>query len=281
MFTAVAIGQLVERRLLRWDQPIGSILPGLPEDVGAATVDQLLTHRSGLQDYLRPQNREAIRSARTATDLLPLAVKEGLAFAPGAKQAYSNSGYVVLGAIVEKLSGLSYPDYLRTRIFAPAGMETVTLDGQGERATPMTKRSPDGGEAQARHPAPIIGGERASPAGGAVASALDMLRFGEALRAGKLVSRRTLEALWAPRVPGRPGDGARLVYGYGFARMDYADGRWVVGHGGGSLGINAEFEIFPRSGETAIVLSNFDPPAATDAMALVRSSILGRPLSCS
>ncbi len=270
MFTAVAIGQLVEQRKLSFDEPVGDVLPGLPADIAKVTIDQLLTHRSGLGDYLRLENREAIDAARTATDLLPLAIKDGLSFPPGSKQQYSNSGYVVLGAVIEKLSGASYADYVRTHIFEPAGMTSADLSATVPHATPMTKHGLDGSLSSVAHPAPEIGGNRASAAGGALASARDMIRFGEALRSGKILSRSIAEQLWKPRVPGLSRDGAQVSYAYGFVRMDYPGGIWAVGHGGGSLGINAEFELFPVTGETIVSLSNYDPPSATDALAIAR-----------
>src|SRR5688572_6581320 len=144
MFTAVAIGQLADSGKLRFDDPVGRHLPDLPAELRAITVDQLLTHRSGLRDYFQPKNRAAMQSARTATDLLPIAIADGLAFAPGSAQAYSNSGFVVLGAIVERLSGLRFADYLQRRVFATAGMAETSLDGTAPRAVPMTRMSPDG-----------------------------------------------------------------------------------------------------------------------------------------
>jgi CubicO group peptidase (beta-lactamase class C family) len=276
MFTAVAIGQLVEKGQLSFDEPVGRILPALPADVGKVSIDQLLAHRSGLGDYLHPANIETIQTARTATDLLQIAVRDGLAFTPGSKQQYSNSGYVVLGAVIEKLSGMSYADYVRTHIFVPARMVTADLSGTAPHAVPMTKHNFNGTLSLVAHSAPVIGGDRGSPAGGATASALDMIRFGEALRSGKILSRSIVSQLWAPRVPGTPRDGAQVSYGYGFARMDYPDGRWLVGHGGGSLGINSEFELFPATGDSIASLSNYDPPTATDAMAMARRALLGQ-----
>jgi CubicO group peptidase (beta-lactamase class C family) len=276
MFAAVAIGQLVQSGRVRFDEPIGSVLPDLPTDVAQVTIEQLLTHRSGLGDYLRPENRVAIHSATTATDLLPIAIKNGLAFPPGTKQQYSNSGFVVLGAIVEKLSGQSYADYVRSHIFEPAGMRSADLSGTLPRATPLTKRSSDGTQSETAHPAPVIGGDRASPAGGAAASLIDMVKFAEALRSGRLVRRSILQELWKGRVPGKSAEG-QLSYGYGFARMDFPGGRWLVGHNGGSLGINAEFETFPDDGYTIVALSNYDPPAATQAIGMARRALLGEP----
>lgn len=277
MFTAVAIGQLADAGRLRFDDPIARHLPGLPPDVGAVTIDQLLTHRSGLRDYFRPGNRPAIQSARTAADLLPVALADGLAFAPGSAFAYSNSGYVVLGAIVERLSTLSYPDYLQQRIFAPAGMTATSLDATVERAAAMTRRGPGGaGGEGALRPAPPIGPAQGSPAGGAVSTVRDLLRFAEALRLHRLTRAETTEMLWRAHhvTPVEAGGEGRASYGYGFNRLDL-DGTRLVGHGGGSIGINAHLEIDPERGRVVVVLANRDPPAATEALRAARRALLG------
>lgn len=274
MFTAVAIGQLADKGQLRFEDPVGRFLKGLPPEVAAVTIDQLLTHRSGLGDYARPDNRAAILAARSATDLVPVALKGGLSFAPGAKQSYSNSGYVLLGAIIEAVSGLNYADYVQRNIFRPAGMMSSSLDGVATRAVALTSRSLGGGEGQGpRHPAPTIGGPRASPAGGAVGSALDLVRFGEALRRHRLISKATLARLWQAHVQ-TSGKGTEISsYGYGFTRVDV--GRdYVVGHGGGSLGVNSHFDFYPRSGRSVVVLSNYDPPAATNLIEASRRAFL-------
>lgn len=281
MFTAVAIAQLADDGRLRLTDPIARHLPGLPPEIGAITIDQLLTHRSGLRDYFRPENRAAIQSARIAADLLPVALADGLAFAPGSDFAYSNSGYVVLGAIVERLSGLTYPDYLRRRIFDPAGMAATSLDGSVARAAAMTRRGPGGenGEGPPR-PAPQIGSAWGSPAGGAVSTVGDLFRFAEALRRHRLVRPETTELLWrAHVVPGRADGEGRASYGYGFSRLDLGGAR-LVGHGGGSVGINAQFEIDPEAGRVVVILANRDPPAATEALRAARRAWLGGGAVC-
>jgi len=274
MFTAVAIAQLFEKGKLQFEDPVGRFVKGLPPEVAAVTIDQLLTHKSGLGDYARPENRPAILAARSATDLLPVALIGGLAFAPGTKQAYSNSGYVLLGAIIEAVSGLGYSEYVQRHIFTPAGMTSSSLDGVAGRAVALTSRSLDGGGAQgARRPAPTIGGLRASPAGGAVGSALDLVRFGEALRRHRLISKATLERLWLRHVPGKTTAGQSSSYGYGFTRVD-AGGDYVVGHGGGSIGVNSHFDFYPRTGRSVVVLANYDPPAATNLIEASRRAFL-------
>ena len=127
MFTAVAIGQLVDAGKLRFEDPLGRHLPGLPPALAAVTLHQLLTHTSGAGNYFMPQNRAAITAARTAADLVPLIAAQPLEFEPGSKMAYSNSGFVLLGAVVEKVSGQTYERYVADHVFKPAGMASTSL----------------------------------------------------------------------------------------------------------------------------------------------------------
>jgi CubicO group peptidase (beta-lactamase class C family) len=276
MFTAVAIGQLVDRGKVRFEDPVGRHLTGLTPEVAAVTIDQLLTHRSGLGDYVRIENREAIHAATTAQDLLLIATAGGLHFPPGSKQSYSNSGYAVLGAVIEAATGVTYADYIRDNVLKPAGMESTTLDGSDRRAVAMTSMRPGGGPPAAgapRRPAPTIGGSRASPAGGAVSTAGDLVRFGEALRLHRLVSKSVLDRLWAPHGGSGTRAGAVASYGYGFTRVD-GGADYAVGHGGGSLGTNAHFDFYPESARSVVILSNFDPPAATTLIDASRRAFL-------
>ena len=281
MFTAVAIGQLVDAGKLRFDDPIGRHLKGVPPALAGITLDQLLTHRSGLGNYLRPENRAAILSARTATDLLPIALAEGLAFAPGTQSAYSNSGFVVLGAVIEAVSGEAFTDYFRRHVFGPAGMTATSTDGAAVRAASLTRMSPGGQPGTGpgtgpRRPAPAIGSPRASPAGNVTSTARDLFRFAEALRTHKLTRRATTEMLWRPHSPGAPRPGAveRTSYGYGFNRVDIGATR-ILGHGGGAPGANAHLEIYPEAGRVVVALSNYDPPAATDIVKAARRAFAG------
>lgn len=282
MFTAAAIARLADAGRLRFDDPISRHLPGLPAEIGAITIHQLLTHTSGLRDYFRMENRAAIDAARTATDLLPVATADGLAFAPGSSYAYSNSGFVVLGAIVERLSGMSYADYVQRNVFIPAGMTHTTLDPGADAAAALTRMSPGGGRSDGPpHAAPSMGPARGSPAGGAISTVGDLFRFVEALRRGRLVRPATLALMWqAQLVPPVQRDPAeRASYGYGFNRTDAGGRRWV-GHGGGAPGVNAQLELDPETGEVAIALSNFDPPGATEAVHAARRAFLGQTSVC-
>lgn len=266
MFTAVAIGRLVDRHRVELDAPIRRYLPGLKPELASITIAQLLNHTAGLGDYLDPSHRQAIEAANTASELLPLALATPPAFKPGTKRAYSNSGYVVLGAIIEKVSGLTYAQFLQREIFTPLGMSHTRLDASGS-AEPMTRMSP-AGRLDRPVPSPLQL-KRASPAGGAFSTAADMSLFLSALSQGRLLSRQTMQTFLAPRqAPG----GSPATYGYGFTLREKPVLR--IGHGGGAPGVNAQIALYPDAGWQLIALSNEDPPAASRMVDLLENAVM-------
>ncbi|HEV2130156.1 MAG TPA: serine hydrolase, partial [Longimicrobiaceae bacterium] len=131
-FTGVAILRLAQEGRLSLDDPIGKYLQGFPPEVAnRVTIRQLLQHRSGMGDYLtHPEFRRDPKRFRTVDDLLELIRPAPLAFEPGTRQRYSNSGYVVLGAVIEALTGRAYRDVMHEWIFEPAGMTRTGPGGQ-------------------------------------------------------------------------------------------------------------------------------------------------------
>jgi D-alanyl-D-alanine carboxypeptidase len=265
MFTAVAIGRLVDKGAVQFDAPIGRYLTGLKPEFAGITVAQLLNHTSGLEDYFDPRNKAAIDAAVTATDLLPLALATPPAFTPGSKRAYSNSGFVVLGAIIEKVSGQSYADFIRQEILVPLGMTHTRMD-VADSADPMSRMSPEGMLDKPR-PSPFRQ-LRASPAGGIFSTASDLSLFLTALTDGHLLDRATADALLTPRTD--PGGGPG-TYGYGFNVRPKPALR--VGHGGGAPGVNAEIALYPGSDWQLIALSNYDPPVASRMVTVLESVV--------
>jgi len=265
MFTAVAIGRLVDRGLIEFDASISRYLKNLQPDIGAITVAELLNHTSGLGNYFDPRNSVVIQNARTATDLLPLALSEPLAFPPGSKRAYSNSGFAVLGAIIESISGRSYTDFIDQEILQPLNMRHTAFDAS-DAAVPMSRMSPQGVLKDAK-PVPALF-LRSSPAGGIYTTAEDLAIFLTALNEDHLVTAKTLSALLQPRPD--PAGGESL-YGYGFNVRSETPRR--VGHGGGAPGVNAEIALYPESGRLIISLSNNDPPTATRMVTVLEKAI--------
>ena len=127
MFTAVAIAQLAEAGKLSFDDTVGKHLPDYPnKDVAnKVTIHQLLTHTSGLGSYWNAKFEAKKATIKSVSDYLALFADEPLKLEPGKRFQYSNSGFIVLGAIIEKVSGQSYYDYVREHIYKPAGMKNT------------------------------------------------------------------------------------------------------------------------------------------------------------
>lgn len=261
MFTAVAIAQLGEQRKLSFDDTISKILPDYPNKQVAekVTVHHLLTHTSGMGSYFGERLIDERSKFVQVRDYFPLFVNEPLAFEPGKGWQYSNSGYIVLGAIIEKVSGEDYFDYVREHIAKPAGMlntDSYELDRDVTNiATGYTNADRKFQfQLKGRRNILIFQGYKGSPAGGGYSTVADMLRFSVALRQHRLLSASYTELLTTGKVKsGRPEE----MYGYGL-EVANVNGERIVGHSGGALGANAFFDIYLDSGYTVVVLSNYD-----------------------
>jgi CubicO group peptidase (beta-lactamase class C family) len=265
MFTAVAVAQLAEQGKLSFDDPIAKHLPDYPnKSVGEkVTIHQLLTHTSGLGDFFNEKFEAQKTRLRSVQDHFPLFVNDALLFEPGQKWRYSNAGFIVLGAIIEKVSGQNYFDYVRENIYKPAGMtDSDSYETDREvvnRATGYTEIGPT----NRAEPGPlrnnlIINPVKGSPAGGGYSTVDDMLRFDIALLQHKLLSEKFTDLVLRGKVEvGTPNE----KYAYGFMEGQ-TNGTRIIGHGGTSPGANAKFDMYPDLGYTVIVLSNYDPRAA-------------------
>lgn len=243
--TGVLVLSLAQEGRVSLDDPVGRYVEGLRPEVGEeVTLMHLLRHRSGLGDYLRePEFRENPDRFGTVADLMDLVREQELAFEPGTGRQYSNSGFVLLGAVVEAVTGRRYGRVLEDRVFEPAGMDRSSLgrDAVGHAATPF--RRTDDGDLQ---PVAHLHADRGSPAGGGYSTAGDLHAFARAL-----LDERLLEPEWT----------SLLLAGYD---RDVAreEGRVGVGWGGGAPGVNATLEIDP-DGTVVAVVANRDPPAAS------------------
>lgn len=257
MFTAVAIAQLVEAGKLAFDDPVGKHLPEYPDGEVAAKVriHHLLTHTSGLGSHFTDEFQNASRTRfRTVRDFMGIVEKQKLAFEPGTRWQYSNSGFLLLGATIEKVTGRSYFDYVREHIYQPAGMANTDAYEMDEPVPNLAIGYVRDREQPARwrnnlfmH---VIKG---GPAGGGFSTVGDLIRFADAVRNGTLVKKSTWELL----ATGKP-DLNSPDYGFGFGIS--ADGE-MVGHTGGFPGISAQLAIYPRSGYAIAALSNYGAPA--------------------
>lgn len=311
LFTQIAIRQLEQGRRLSLSDTVGKFLPNYPNAVvrSKVTIEQLLRHRSGVGSFWNERYMARRADVRSVNDYLELFQNDSLLFEPGTSEAYSNGGYVLLGAIIERVSGKSYHDYLKQNVFAPAGMAetlpydrrvtlqnaavgytTQMLDGPmtgdrrlagpaGPRPGTVPVTTTAGGEAprlrimgaDGRQLSPeeardavarraARGGVRrantniqpgmSSPAGDHYSTVGDFLRLADAITSHRLLDSAHTAALLGTR---------------------YSSGTDFRANGGGP-GVNAEFSIYP-SGDVVVVLSNYDPPAATSVAQFIRSLI--------
>ncbi len=203
-FTRVAIGQLLEQGKLKLTDKVGVYLPSYPNQAvrEQVTIEELLDMRSGISDFFGEKFRLAPKDGiRTLHDYLPFFASDPLQFPPGTQQKYSNGGYIVLGLIIESITGQSYYDYVQKNIFERAGMRDSAFafrnSGDPKQAIGYTTMSDAGKESstEERHPNLALMPARGSSAGSAQSTAADLLLYVEALSAGKLISAATIEKL--------------------------------------------------------------------------------------
>jgi D-alanyl-D-alanine carboxypeptidase len=258
MFTATATLQLVKAGKLDLKETVGKYLSDYPnkEIATKVTIQQLLTHTGGTGDFFGPQFDAHRLELRTLDDYVKLYGSRGPKFEPGTKWEYSNYGFILLGVIIEKVSGQSYYDYVREHIFVPAGMNSTASEPEDQRIpdrsvgytkmnstvwTPNTQTLP----------------YRGTSAGGGYSTVEDLARFAEALQSHKLLDASYTEMLTAGK-PGSPDNS----YAFGFEDRS-VNGVRCFGHGGGAPGMNGDLKICPSTGYVVAVLANLDPPAAT------------------
>ena len=255
MFTSVAIVQLVEAGKISLDDTLGKFLPAgaMRSDVlSKVRVKHLLTHTSGLGSYFSPRWDSLSRSMfRTVADWMPLVKDETLQFEPGTRWAYSNTGMLLLGKVIESASGQDYFEYVRERIFKPAGM-TATDSYELDL---VTKNLAVGYEREETPAGPRYRNNifqhviRGGPAGGGYSTVGDLTRFAVALQEGRLVSREGVKLLTTPKP-----ELSSPEYGFGFG---VSEGGRIVGHSGGFPGINSQLDIYLVDGYTVAVMANY------------------------
>ncbi|MES2055238.1 MAG: serine hydrolase [Pseudomonadota bacterium] len=272
MITAVAIMQLVESGKVSLNDKVGKHLPGFPNQAvrEQVTIEQLLTHRSGMGNFWEVLADKAKERFVTVSDYIPLIADQPLASAPGARFAYSNNGYIILGLIIEAASGQSYFDYVRQHIYMPAGMtdtDAYELDQPVPNlAIGYTRDAVRPGRISSNI---FVNAFKGGPAGGSFTTARDLLRFSTALLDHKLLNKMTTELMTSGKV-----DYGDRRYGYGFIE-EIANGHRVIGHGGGHIGIADELMIFPDLGYVAVILTNGDVDNFWDVRALVKRDLVG------
>ncbi len=258
MFTAVAVMRLVEEERLRLEDPISEYVDEtwLPRQItDRVTIHHLITHTSGLGSYFNETFMNGSRALyRELDDYKPLVQGDSLAFDPGERFRYSNTGMLLLGVVIESVTGESYFDVVRNQVYEPAGMDDTD-------SYSMDEPVPNLAIGYIRESETELGWRnnlfehvmKGGPAGGGFSTVGDLHRFARALVEGELVSPSSLELMWTAH--------SETSYGYGFGISDGPAGK-VVGHSGGFPGLNGNLDVFVDAGYVVAVLANHDRAAS-------------------
>jgi len=244
-FTAASVLLLKDRGKLQLTDTLGQHLPELPEAWHKVTIYQLLTHTSGIHSFTDiPQYRSNERFTKTPAEILDAVRTLPLDFEPGSQFNYSNSGYVVLGMLIEKLSGESYAQFVQKNIFDPLGMKDSGYDSN----TAIIPKRAAGYSVQASglQNAGFIDMSIPHAAGALYSTTGDLLRWQRALYQGKLLKPESLKAMTTPNLE---------HYALGLGVQDGPEGK-KYGHGGGIEGFSTLIGYLPADGISVILLSN-------------------------
>ena len=242
-FTAACVMQLVEQNKLTLDDPISKYYPDAPPAWAKINVRHLLNHTSGIPSYtgLPGFMQKRVRERMTPVEIVKLTQDMPLEFEPGSKFAYDNTGYILLGYLIDKLSGLSYADYVQRHIFDRLDMK----DSGYDTAEAVIKRRASGYSPNGTN-SPFIDMSLPYAAGSLYSTVDDLVKWDKGLYGGKVVKAESLAAMTSPGLSD---------YGFGLVIRN-ENGRKMIGHGGGINGFNTEMTRFPEQGVVAIVLSN-------------------------
>ncbi|HEY2344712.1 MAG TPA: serine hydrolase domain-containing protein [Xanthomonadaceae bacterium] len=260
-FTAAAILQLKEAGKLDLDAKLATYLPDAPH-AGEVTLRQLLSHTSGLPEYLGdPDSDASITRPATYAQLMARIAGKPLEFPPGSHWSYCNTGYILLGRVVEVVSGESYRHYLQSHFFDPMGMkQTFTVADEGRLPDMAVGYRTEAGKMRR---APTIADSVGWSAGNIVSTVADLARWSEAVAAGKIVDAGDYIAMSTSIATTK---GEDTGYGFGLF-VDTIEDQPRVGHTGGSLGFTTADEYFPKQKTRIIAFTNSgDSPEAGEIL---------------
>ena len=257
-FTAAAVMKLVEEGKIDVGAPVSRYLDGLPDAWKAITVEQLLTHSSGLHNYTDVDAfwEDPARRYRPAELLDAFICKLPLDFIPGTQYRYSNTGYILLGMLIEKVSGKDYPTFLQERLLTPLGLKHTCYDSDEKPVAGLPV-----GYIKGLRPASFWSVTTKYSAGGLVSTVDDLARWTQALHEGRVLKPESLQRMLTPALLA---DGVARDYGYGLA-FRTVEGHRLIGHDGQVRGFSSLVEADPKTGCVAVILANTSGvPADTD-----------------
>ncbi len=250
-FVAAAVMHLAADGTLELDGTLGDYLPESPAAWRKVTVRQLLSHTAGIPEYTKaPDFWKSVRLETSPQEVVASVAAKPLDFEPGTRWSYSNTGYFLLGLIVEKVAGKPLPQFLSQQVFDPLGMTSTRMN---DLAAVIPHRA--AGYAWTRdglRNEEYVSPSRKWAAGAVVSDARDLARWECAIASGRLLDAATWREMEAPV---RLADGSEAHYGLG-NELDRDHGHRVAGHQGGALGFDATILRYPDDGLSVIVLAN-------------------------
>lgn len=273
-FTAVAILMLLEEGKLSLEDPIEKYVEKYPAHGYKITIHHLLTHTSGIKSYTSLESWTKLwRQDKTPMEMIDLFKNEPMDFAPGEKWSYNNSAYFILGYVIEKASGMSYPDYVEKKIFAPLGMKNSYYGSMTKiipnRARPYQKRDSEFRNAE------YLSLTQPYAAGSIMSTVDDLLIWNLAVHSGKLVKKETLQKA---QTDYKLNNGKPTHYGYGWG-LDELKGSPTVEHSGGIFGYTTNGIYLPRENVYVIVLTNRDDQGPGDTSMKMAALAIGKPIT--
>jgi CubicO group peptidase (beta-lactamase class C family) len=271
-FTAVAIMMLVEQGKISLDDDLTKYLPDYPTRGHAVTINHLLAHVSGIKGYTEMEKFwDESRLDLSHEEMIAMFSAEPFEFPPGERYQYNNSAYYLLGVVIEKVSGQSYAEFLKERIWAPLGLEeSHYLDN-----APIIKNRAEGYEVVDEN---VVNDELLSmktpySAGALGSSVVDLLTWQQSLVENRLISEDSYEKMTTPATLN---DGSKTTYGYGLA-IGNLEGRRKISHGGGINGFSTQLSHYPEDGLTVVVLCNSGSASPGALESRIARAVLGIP----
>ncbi|MFL6193591.1 MAG: serine hydrolase [Thermoanaerobaculia bacterium] len=274
-FTAAAILLLQERGQLRVEDDITKYLTDFPTDGKAVTIENLLTHTSGVPSYTGlPEWRPRVREEMKLDTLIGLFKGKPLEFNPGESWAYSNSGYILLGAIIEKASGKTYEQFVEEEIFQKLGMKDSRY-GHADEVTPRRASGYTQGPDGVRN-AEYLSMTQPYAAGSLMSTVDDLAVWARALTSEALLKKPSLDRMFTPY---HLKSGKNTGYGYGIG-VGRLEGRQVLKHNGGIFGFSTDMIVIPEERLVVAVLCNSDAadPRPDDMTLRIAAKALGKPI---
>ncbi len=270
-FTAVSILMLMEQGKLKLDDPVTKFIPEYPMHGYTITIHHLLTHTSGIKSYTSMEKWTKVwRQDMKPMEMIDLFKNEPMEFAPGEKWNYNNSAYFMLGYIIEKASGIPYPEFLEKNIFTPLGLKNTYYGSQSK----IIRNRARGYQKEAEYAnAEYLSLTQPYSAGSIISNVDDLLTWQVAINANKLVKKETIQLA---HTPVKLNNGTVQEYGYGWGIGDI-NGSPTVEHSGGIFGYATNAIYLPKEDTYVAILTNCDCSNPGELSTRIAAKAIGKP----